>query len=537
MIVILLSAIALAAAVAAPRWMKPETAARFGSWEAPLRRRGALVAGLVSVAVVWFTWDALVPVAKVHDESSYLLQSDIFASLRWTAPSPPLPEFFEQPHVQVVPKLASKYPPGHALLLSLGAAVGFHALVPLLLTGITGALVFALAMRVTDPWTGVLTWLAWITAPIVLRFQPGYFSEVTTTALVLASWWLLLDWRETRRRSPLLLLALAIGWGAITRQLTMLAFAIPIGVVVVRDTVRLKAWRDFALAFAIGVAVLSILPLWSWRTTGDWRLSPQAKWTQDYVPFDRIGFALDSTPPRRELSKPLDALYRSFSVLRASEELKELPLNAADRVLHLAIAYFQKARLPLAFFALIGLIIATRDPRLRFGVVSCATLFVAYLSYYYGSWMIYYLETAPVVSALIAIGVAWTARQASDAGGTPAAIALASGAIAVFGVQGVRDWRVDHRILADFNRAFALKLRELPSHPAIVFVRYSPRPAQHISVVRNHADLAAAPVWVVHDRGAQNAELLKLAPGRRWFDFDEDQALVPVTPGEAPRQP
>jgi hypothetical protein len=528
MILILLSAMALGAAMAAPRWTGPAFADWIAQMETPLRRRGALVAALLSVAVVWFTWDAIVPVPKVHDEASYILQSDIFARLRWTVPSPPMPEFFEQPHVQVVPVVASKYPPGHALLLTLGSFVGFHALVPLLLTAFTGAMVFALAMRLTDPWTGLLTWIAWVTAPIVLRFQPGYFSEVTTTALALTSWWLLLDWRETGRRSPLLWMALAIGWGAITRPLTMLALAIPIGVVVVRDTIRLKTWRDFGLAFAVGVAVLSILPVWSWRTTGNWRVSPVEQWRLDYQPFDKIGFETDLSSPRRELPTPLLSLYRDLMIPRSQQSLATVHRTAADRVLHLTIALFQKARLPLAFFAIVGLFVAARSPALRFGVVSSVVLFVAYLPYaYFNGWTLYFLETAPVAAAVIAVGVAWTARHLADGNGMRTAMAATAAAIALIGAPGVLDWRTDHRVRAAFLRAFAAQVRSLPSQHAIVFVSYSSRVPQNIAVVRNSANLSAEPVWVVHDLGARKAELKKLAPDRETFEFDEEQVLAP----------
>ena len=526
---VLLSTLALAAALAAPRWAAmARLAPTLERWEAPLRRRGGLAVALVSIAVVWFTWDQVAPIPKVHDENSYLLQADIFASGRWTAPSPPIPDFFEQPHVQVVPVVASKYAPGHALLLSLGALVGFHALVPLLLTGVTAALVFALATRLTDPYTGLFTWIVWLTAPIVLRFQQSYFSEVTTTPLVLASWWLLLDWRSDRRPRSLLLLALAIGWGAITRPLTMLAFAIPVGVLVVRDVARHGLWRDLGKAVAIGVAVLSLLPLWSWRTTGDWRVSPIEVYRKDYLPFDRMGFTPDTSAPRRAVSPVLKSAYDYFLMARKEQTLAAVPRTAADRALQVAIAVFQEARLPLAVLAVLGFFAAgARAAALRFGVVSGLVLFVAHLPYaHWAPWTIYYLEAVPVAAALVAVGAGLVAARIPGSGrDARSSLALASVAVALFAGPSVVKWKHDHRTRGAFDRHFASQLKLLPSRHAIVFVSYSPRVAQHIAVVFNYADLAAAPVWVVHDLGPRNADLKRLTPDRASFDFEEDQLV------------
>jgi hypothetical protein len=523
-IIVLLSALALAAAVSATRVVREDSAARLEPWEGSLRRFGPIVAGTLSALIVWYVWDALVPIAKVHDENSYLLQAELFARGRWTAPSPPIPQFFEQPHVQVVPAIASKYPPGHALLLALGALVDFPPLVPLLLTGLTGALVFSLATRVTNAWIGLLTWTIWITAPIVLRFQPGYYSEVTTGAALLVSWWTLLEWRVTRRSRWLLLMALAIGWGAITRPLTMLALAIPIGIIVLRDVIRLQLWRDLGAAISVGIAVLAILPLWNARTTGDWRVNAIEEYRKDYLPFDKMGFAPDTTPPRRTVTPVLKHVYDYFLSARKEQTLASVPKIAADRFLQLTIAFFQGSRIPLLLFAIAGLLVG--NTALRFGAVSAMALFVAYLPYaHWAPWTIYYLEIAPVAAVLTAAGI-WLVlgRVAGSAPRMRSGAVLAAFVVAAFSIPTINHWKRDSRTRSAFDRRFLAEIKKLPA-PAIVFVRYSPRFASHIAVVYNHPDLNEVPVWIVHDLGARNEELRRVAPNRHSFDFDEEQLV------------
>ena len=48
------------------------------------------------------------PVPRVHDEFSYLLMSETFASGHVVNPSPPLPQFFDTFHVLIHPVYASK---------------------------------------------------------------------------------------------------------------------------------------------------------------------------------------------------------------------------------------------------------------------------------------------------------------------------------------------------------------------------------------------------------------------------------------------
>src|SRR5674476_1414311 len=119
----------------------------------------------------------------VHDEAAYIVQARLFAAGKW-ADSAPIPEFFEQPHVLVTPRLAEKYGPGNALMLVPGIWVGMPGLMPVVMLGIGGALIFVLGRRIVNAWVGVLAWMVWLgLASPVTTFRPSYFSEMLTQTL------------------------------------------------------------------------------------------------------------------------------------------------------------------------------------------------------------------------------------------------------------------------------------------------------------------------------------------------------------------
>lgn len=488
----------------------------------------------LTFVVLWLSWAAWNPIPVVHDEMAYVLQAQIFARGQWALPSPPLPDFWAQPHVLVEPVLAAKYFPGHALLMTPAALLGWPALMPLVLQSTIGALLYVLARRMASGAVALLAWIIWLTSPMVLYFGPSYFSESTTTVCWLAGWYALLEWRDRRELGWLLALAFVTGWDAITRPLTGLAYAIPVGIVVLRDAVVLRRWRDLGLACAVGALVLGILPLWSARTTHDWRVTPLTLYTHMYMPYDVPGFGLDTTPLSHPVTPDLYQLNRTYSYMHLNHHVSALPTTFLTRAHDLSVSIWSVSGGVLAVFAVIG--IMTLRGATAFAVLSGVWLLVAYLVY--GTppaWTLYYYETVPAFAYLTAAGLAWAVSMIGRPRGATAAptfhwrsqrwsrALVAAGLVMVLpGLAALLTIRRQHvgdrTALVQFSRL----LTTIHDAQAVVFVRYAAMHNPHVTFVRNVANTATEHIWVVYDRGdAENARLLAMAPARKAYLFDE----------------
>jgi hypothetical protein len=479
-----------------------------------------LAAGVLAAIAVLVVWGSLSPVPVMHDEWAYWLQADQYAHLHWKVASPPAPEFFEQLYVLVTPVFAAKYPPGYAMMVAPGFAIGLPALVPLLAAGLTGALVFALARRTAGNLAGALTWVLWLGTFGNLRFRAAYFSETTTSLCWLVAWWALLEWRATKRTRWMVVLAVAIGWGAITRPATMFVFAIPVGLLVLRDVIAGKHWRDLIFGVLAGTLVLGILPVWSAGTTGSWRDTPLALYTKQYLPFDIPGYTMNDTPPQRELPREMERVRSFLRDIKRDQVVTPMWTTALDRALLLLRDAFGGWRLPFAFAFLLGL--WALGAAGWFALGTSGLLIAAYLSQAHTSdWVVYYLEAMPAIAFTAAAGVARVLKGAQMAA-APKFVAPA--AALIFAALLARDVLLARDTLDKISaepRRFRDDVAKLPKKPNIVFVRYAPRRSMHISLVDNRGMLQDADSWIVHDRGADDLRLLGLANGRTAYVFDE----------------
>lgn len=490
-------------------------------------RASPAVVGFLTALTTLGIWGTLHGVPVVHDEAAYLLQAKIFMTGRWTAPARPFPEFFEQVHVFVTPVLASKYPPGHSLALLAGVVLGLPGLMPILLSGVTGGFLFALARRFFGGWVALLAWVIWLAAPGPLAIRASYLSESTTSALWLTGWWLLLRWREKGRPGDLRLLSLITAALCLTRPLTMLAFAVPTGLLVLRDVARRKAWRDLASAIAVGGLLLAAVPLWSVRTLGTWRTTPYQYYSTMYYPYETLGFGLREARALRPYPTVLEPMDRLFRGIHRRHQVRALPQILGDRLAAIARDFWGPGRRFLVVFAVLGALAG--GPELAFGLASAATVVVAYLTYaHHPGWIPYYSSFYPVLAVATALGL-WRFALAvvgrlAVARRTPANSRLVPALALLMILPTVIDLgsvRASVRQKSAVKRAFRQLLSSLPDEKAIVFVRYAPGHDPDLGLIANEPDLDSARVWIVYDRGEENARLLKLAPERTAYLYEE----------------
>jgi hypothetical protein len=320
---------------------------------------------------------------------------------------------------------------------------------------------------------------------------------------------------------------------AITRPLTALAFAIPIGIVMMWQTARTQQWRQLLRPALVGVAIVSLLPISSAKDTGSWRVSPYSLYARDYMPFDKMGFGLDPTPPERSLPLDMQGMAKVFAPIHATHTLDRLPSILYDRWHWMFVDAFRGNRLPLAIFALVSLAVVPYAG--WFAIASSLLLTLCYLGYAHdASWDLYYLEIVPLFPFLTACGIwaVWLAlaRRGKDIRQSLRRTATAPAALAGLIVCAL--WLVpasaeivsaqqQQATRRAYQAGFLNAAARLPESHTIIFIRYAPWHSVHTSLIANHADLSGARTWFVYDRGAENAALIALAPGRTPYLFDE----------------
>lgn len=503
------------------------------------------LAALAAIVITWSAWGSLNPLPTVGDEVAYVLQAKLLARGVIAGAPAPVPEFFEQAHVLVTPKLAPKYPLGFGLALVPGVLLGATALVPLLLGGLTAALLFILCRRYYGGAVATLACAIWFAAPGG-RYRAGFFSETLTGATCLLAWYALVRWREARSMRWLLVVSLALAVAAITRPLTALVLAVPVAVVVLRDAVRLRLWRQVVTAALLGLPVIGVLPLQNVATGGPWWELPYGRYTRAYLPFDHMGLGLDESSPTRTRPPDIERLAQAFATFHRDYTWSSVPgaLVARTRVFFADLAGSWAL---LAFvLAIVGA--AAGPAALRFAAGSAAALFLVHLGYAHPpQWSIYYAEALPIGAAVVAAGagaVLGVAARKLSVGEPVQRATLLTTVAAVLAIwplqENIAETRLNLEVAREPLMAFEAAIAPI-REPAVVFVRYALGHRMHRSLIRNPDDYASALIWTAYDRGEDNARLMAVAGHRvpyvydeRWQRLERPDGSIVAAAGTAP---
>lgn len=474
-----------------------------------------LVAGLLTAGLTAWIWGGLRPEASWHDEAAYRLQAELLAHFRLSRPGVAIPTAFTQAAVLVTPVVAPKMLPGHALLLVPGIWLHLPGLMPVLLVGAAAAMLVLLSRRLAGPGVAILALACWTTQAGQQRWRASYMSESTTALCWLVGWWCLLEWRQHRQSRWLLALALVTGLGAITRPLTMLAFAIPVGIVVLHDTIRSRRWAPLVAALAVGTLCLAAAPVQNRVTLGAWRQSPLTLYTAQYLPFDRLGFGLDTTRGTLALTPDLDRAMRELRLRHQEHVPARLPAILWQRLRVLEGSLFLGWRVVLLPAAVVGLVVLPMA-----GWFACGTavlLLLGYLSYAHeASWTAYYVEAMPVAAFVVALGAAAVMRRLTRTSIVPPLVAAAAACCLVLAMVPELLWARHFSAARQAPvRRFGAAVHAAGAAGGLVFVRYAVGDDPHVSLVRNVADPRTAEVITVHELdAATNRAVMATMPSR-----------------------
>ena len=460
------------------------------------------------------------PVPEVHDEFSYLLAANTFASGRLANTPHPLWVHFETFHVLQQPTYASKYPPGQGLVLALGELLAGHAFVGVYLGVVVMLLAtyWLLAGWLRPRWVFLAASLAAVQILFVGRAFPGgtagYWSAsywggcvaATGGALVYGALRRLIGPVPRRRHAIVLAAGLAIL--ANSRPYEGLVVSLPALVAILywsrtKDAPSPRAGIEWRTVYAPIAAVLVPVGLWmayyNWRVTGDAILLPAQLYHTQYDVAPKFLWQSGRPAPayRHAVIEAVHAgwEWNGFNDQRSLGGFLEA---AREKSTTLALFYL----VPVGGFIVLAL---PRLIRSRWMRVALLALLLVSAALFCETWVLPHYA-APVSGLVFVLGVeamrhvrAWRWRGMA-VGRRLLAIWVAG--YFVFGfIVFVTDAAPD-RTAWQVRRAEFVRELERDGGRHLVLVRYRAMHDVHNEWVFNPADLESAPVIWARSMGA-----------------------------------
>ena len=467
-----------------------------------------------------------IPDPKVHDEYSYLLGGDTFASGRLSNPVHPMWVHFETIHVNQQPTYATKYPPGQSLFLALGQKAFGH------------------------PWYGVLLSVGLMCACICWMLQgwlpPSYALFGTLLAVFqfgVAGYWINSYWggavpaaggalvlgavpRLIRKpgMSASLFGSLGIALLANTRPYEGLIVTLASGVGLVWGRMsHHRPWRHLLRARVIVPAAILLCSMCIWMGYYDYRVTGKP-WVTPYLVNDTTYV---TSPHFWLVSRTAHPTYRHEILRKFWEEwdvaeyqkARANPLRMVAKFIYVLFSTYTPLLLVAAVFSVI--LAPTRKVRLALGIAGALALglfLLPWLSPHYYSpvtGLILYLGCTGVRSLVHRLPKRTMVRRLTAAG-------FAGAFSCAFALQIFNSVCNGSELRNDQRRLVTQSLiREGSRH--VVIVRYSPEHDVHTEWVYNSADIDASTIVWARDMGdARNAGLIHYYSDRKVWLLEPD---------------
>lgn len=470
-----------------------------------------------------------IPQPQVHDEFSYLLAGETFASGRLTSPTPAMWAHFETFHELFQPTYMSKYPPGQGLFLALGWRL------------------------FGNPWYGVLIsfsffygclcWMlqGWMPPAFALLGCLLELCQVTPFGYWMNSYWggavaaaagcLVAGAVPRLARAPRPMHAVIAAFGlvllSISRPYEGLVFSIATttGLLWWRQR-RGRPFREFLSPRLVTVFVVICLAgvifngYYNYRITGNPVRVPYQAYFEKYSIAPNF-FILPARTPPVYRSALMERHFEAEVVLYKKRRMK--PLGSIMHVVFWISPFFWSAPI---FIAVVSGAFFSRSVKfwlpMTLGVSLCFAALIETITFAH-----YFAPGAGLVALLAGQGMRVIRLRARNFGLLLLLLILtaASGNILSEAKVALTDsYAVLPRVIAS-----RIALQHGGKH--LILVRYSPEHSYDRSDVYNSANIDASSIVWAHDMGSDlNREIIGYYPDRRVWLWQPDKALNTLTP-------